>query len=56
MKVIRQNALYGLSVMLLGIPGISTAQEVAPLPPLPPMTVTRNPSNPKTSVPVAVSE
>jgi hypothetical protein len=37
MNIIRQNALYGLSVMLLGIPGISTAQEGAPLPPLPPM-------------------
>src|SRR6516162_10381739 len=37
MKVIRQNALFGLSVMLLGIPGTGMAQEVAPLPPLPPM-------------------
>jgi hypothetical protein len=37
MNIIRQNALYGMSVMLLGIPGISMAQETAPLPPLPPM-------------------
>ena len=37
MNIIRKNALYGLSAMLLGIPGISLAQEVAPLPPLPPM-------------------
>jgi hypothetical protein len=37
MNIIRKNALYGLSVMLLGISGISMAQEAAPLPLPPPM-------------------
>jgi hypothetical protein len=37
MNIIRRNALYGLFVMLLGIPGIGLAQEVAPLPPFSPM-------------------
>jgi hypothetical protein len=38
MSIIRQIALYGLSVMLLGIPRIGMAQEAAPLP-LPAPTV-----------------
>jgi hypothetical protein len=37
MKTIRQNAIYGLSAMLLSTPGVGMAQDAAPMMPPPPM-------------------
>ena len=37
MKIIRQNAIYGLSVMLLSIAGVGMAQDASPMMPPAPM-------------------